>query len=154
MHADDSPAQEEGLHPRARRGRSAEQPAFHVADAEPRHAPVAGVEGGGAVHRATGSDQTPVTVPEELNDRPVRSTLERPYRHLGGAGGFGAMAQTVDDRDEPAFTRREDHGAVAGLALTRLDQVGDGPLERGTDQRLHRRIVTVVPLPKPDVTST
>src|SRR4029453_14200702 len=138
----------------ARGGRGAEQAAPDVADTQPPHGLVVGVEDGDADHRPAGSYETVVGLPEELDDRLVRATLERPHRHLRGAGCFGAVSQTVDDGgDEPALTGRENEGAISGLDLARLNQLGDGPLYRRSDQRLHRLTVTVVPFPKSEVIS-
>jgi hypothetical protein len=101
----------------------------------------------GADHGAARSDQALVAVPEELSERPIPAALERPHRDLRGVRGFSAVSQAVHDRDEPAGRGGQDQVTIAGLALTRLGELGDGPLDRRVDQRLHRRTVIVVPFP-------
>src|SRR5580765_4117462 len=147
MGADDASPHEERVGRRAARDGRPQEPALDVTDAEPRHRLVGDLERRGTDHGAARSDQALVAVPEELSERPIPAALERPRRHLRGARGFGTVSQAVHDRDESAVRGGQNQVTVSGFALARLGELGDGPLDRRADQRLHRRTVMVVPFP-------
>src|SRR3989441_11358929 len=153
MHAHDPAPKQEQLPPWVHRRLRAQQQAFHVAHAEPRHRLVARAAPGRPDPPPPRSGQGPVAGPYGPDDGLVRVTLERPHGHLRGIRGLGAVAQAIDGGDERAVQRPHHEVAVAGLGLAGPRPLGDGPLDRTGPHRFHRRTVTVVPLPKSETIS-
>src|SRR6266550_4678365 len=126
--------------------------AADVPDAEPRHRRRLRIEVGEAEHHAAQSDQGILAAAHELDERLARIPVERPDGRVRGGRGLLAVAQSVHDGDERAFTHSLDETEVAGLRLPRQRQ----RRERCFDLQIARRhffIVMVVPRPTTESTS-